>query len=120
MGVLQSRAEDRAAAKLAASVASYALGIAEAEILSVERGSQAAAFARRIAMYLCHVGFELSLTRIAVAFERDRSTVAAACHAIEDRRDEPQFDLWIDALETMLNRAPAPAPRGAVSARPMR
>jgi hypothetical protein len=25
---------------------------------------------------------------------------------IEDRREEPQFDLWINALETMLREAP--------------
>jgi len=34
--------------------------------------------------------------------------VAHACHAIEDRRDEPQFDLWMASLEAMMRAAPAP------------
>ena len=46
--------------------------------------------------------------RVAHAFGRDRSTVAHACHAIEDRRDEAQFDLWMNSLEQMLRAAPAP------------
>ena len=50
-------------------------------------------------MYLCHTAFERSLARVAIAFGRDRSTVAHACHAIEDRREDPHFDDWIDALE---------------------
>ncbi|MGE3929582.1 MAG: helix-turn-helix domain-containing protein [Hyphomonadaceae bacterium] len=100
---------DGAAARLAASVASYALGVPLADILDRRRGSAEAAFARQVAMYLCHVAFELSLARIALAFERDRSTVAHACHVIEDRRDAPSFDTWIAALELMLRDAPAPS-----------
>jgi hypothetical protein len=66
-------------------------------------------------MYLCHVGFDFSLSRVAIAFGRDRSTVAHACHSIEDRREEPQFDLWIDGLEIMVRAAPdrPPARRAA-------
>jgi chromosomal replication initiation ATPase DnaA len=109
MGVLRKRANDAAMAELAASVASYALGVPQDEIIDDERGSPRAAFARQVAMYLCHVGFELSLTRVAAAFGRDRSTAAHACHAIEDRRDEDQFDLWISALETMMRASPLPA-----------
>ena len=101
-------AEDEAAARLAASVASYALGVAVDEIVDQGRGSAAAAFARQVAMYLCHVAFELSLARVALAFARDRSTVAHACHVIEDRRDNEDFDGWIAALELMLRDAPQP------------
>jgi chromosomal replication initiation ATPase DnaA len=107
--MLAKRAGDRAAAELAAGVASYALGVPQHEIVDDARGSAAVAFARQVAMYLCHVAFELSLARVAVAFARDRSTVAYACHLVEDRRDEPQFDLWISGLETMLRSAPAAA-----------
>src|SRR5262245_64384074 len=96
------RMHDEAAARLAAGIASYGLGVGAEEILGEERGSLATAFARQVAMYLCHAGFELSLTRVAVAFGRDRSTVSHACHLIEDRREEPLFDLWIGSLEAML------------------
>ncbi len=108
-----ARAGDEAAARLAAGVASYALDVAVDEIVSDARGTAPTAFARQVAVYLCHTGFELSLARVASAFRRDRSTVAHACHAIEDRRDEPQFDLWIGGLEAMLREAPPPARRAA-------
>jgi chromosomal replication initiation ATPase DnaA len=111
MGVSSARAGDEAAARLAASVASYALDISVDEIIRDERGSLDIAFARQVAIYLCHVGFEMSLSRVAHAFARDRSTVAHACHAIEDRRDEPQFELWMAALEAMLHEAPRPKAR---------
>jgi chromosomal replication initiation ATPase DnaA len=106
MGVLARRADDFEAAELAASVASFALGVPQQAIMEVARGDAKTAFARHVAMYLCHVGFEFSLSRVAMAFGRDRSTVAHACHAIEDRREEPQFDLWIDGLEIMVRAAP--------------
>jgi len=105
----ERRGEDEASARLAAGVAGYALCVAPDEILDVSRGSADAAFARQVAMYLCHVAFELSLARVAVAFGRDRSTVAHACHSIEDRREDHQFDVWIDSLEAMLRAAPQPA-----------
>ena len=116
MGARISRADDEAAARLAAGAASYALGVPVGHIMEAGRGSAQTAFARRVAMYLCHVGFELSLSRVAAAFDRDRSTIAYACHAIEDRREEPQFDLWISSLESMLLAAPAPGAPGPARA----
>lgn len=109
MGVLKKRANDAAVAELAASIASYAVGVPQQDIVDDVRGRANTAFARQVAMYLCHVGVELSLARVAAAFGRDRSTVAHACHAIEDRRDEGQFDLWIGALEAMMRKTPLPA-----------
>lgn len=111
MGVLQRRAADEAAARLAAGVASYALGVPVREILDDGRGSCEAAFARQVAMYLCHTAFELSMTRVAYAFARDRSTVAHACAVIEDRRDDDDFDAWMAALESMLMAPPPPGLR---------
>ncbi|WP_395645344.1 helix-turn-helix domain-containing protein [Terricaulis sp.] len=104
----ETRADDEAAARLAAGVASYALGAPLDAILRIERGSSEVAFARQVAMYLCHVAFEFSLARVAVAFARDRSTVAHACHVIEDKREDEAFDDWIAALEAMLCDAPPP------------
>lgn len=108
MGVLLRRAEDAAAADLTAKVVSYALGIDPEGIVDDARGCSQTAYARQLAMYLCHVAFEMSLARVAAAFGRDRSTVAHACHAIEDRRDETQFDAWMASLEASLRAAPAP------------
>lgn len=116
MSVSKARARDEAAARLAAGVAAYALDVPLDDIVGDERGSSRTAFARQLAAYLCHVAFELSLARVAAAFGRDRSTIAHACHAIEDRRDEPQFDLWIGTFEAMLRGAPPPGPNGVGAA----
>jgi chromosomal replication initiation ATPase DnaA len=101
-----ARAGDRAAAQLSAAVTSFALNVEAEEILGDVRGPAEVALARQVAMYLCHVAFELSLSRVAAGFGRDRSTVAHACHIIEDRRDDPAFEHWIGALETVLRETP--------------
>lgn len=103
-----ARTPDAAAARLAASVAAYALNVSYEEVADRQRGSAAAALARHVAMYLCHVAFALSLARVAAAFGRDRSTVAHACHSIEDRREQPQFDRLMNSLEAMVRGAPRP------------
>lgn len=108
MSVSKARTSDAASARLAASITSYALDIPVQEIIEERRGSARAAFARQVAMYLCHIAFEFSLARVANAFGRDRSTVAHACHSIEDRRDEARFDQWIAELEETLRETPAP------------
>jgi hypothetical protein len=108
MGGARNRERDEAAARLAIGAASFGLGVAQAEIESCGRGSAAAAFARQLAMYLCHVALELSLARVAAAFGRDRSTAAHACHLIEDRREAAAFDEWVSSLEAMLRHAPPP------------
>ncbi|KCZ93738.1 helix-turn-helix domain-containing protein [Hyphomonas johnsonii] len=105
--------EDRA--YLAAALTAYALGLRLDVILSHERGRPIESRARHIAMYLTHVALGMSLARIARAFDRDRSTVAYACHLIEDRRDDGDFDDWIEQLSVglssvvLLSEAPAVA-----------
>jgi len=103
---------DRAKARFAIGVAAYALGVPPEEIAAASRGRMRAAFGRQLAMYLCHVAFGMSLSRVALAFLRDRSTAAHACHLIEDRREEEDFDLWAGALEAVLRDAPQPRAGG--------
>lgn len=86
-------------AREAMDVAAGALGVSIAEIARRGRSRAAVAYARQIAMYLAHVVGQMSLTEISIAFERDRTTVAHACHAIEDRREGALFDRQIEALE---------------------
>ena len=62
------------------------------------------AFARQVAMYLAHVAYGLTLTEVGVLFTRDRTTVAYACGIVEDRRDDPIFDIFLDHLETSIVR----------------
>jgi len=111
--IWDERGRDEACARLATEMAGYALGVSPGEITGLDRGGPAVTSARQLAMYLCHVAFELSLGRVALAFGRDRSTVSHACHVIEDRRDEPGYDAWIGSLETALRETPAPRARSA-------
>ena len=104
---------DGAKARLACEVSGFTLSIKE-DLLMPTRGSPNAALARQIAMYLTHVGFGMSLHRVANAFGRDRSTIAHACHLIEDKRDDRAFDDFIDALETALSNVPEPVASGVM------
>lgn len=104
----QRRAQDEAKARLARTLVAYAFGLSEREMDAMTRRSAPAAFGRQVAMYLAHISFELSLSRVAIAFGRDRTTVSHACHLVEDRRDDPQFDSKLDGLDNLLRAAPAP------------
>ena len=108
----QSRDED--AVHLAIGLTAYALGVRADDILAPGRGRPAISFARHVSMYLCHVAFGMSLARLGRAFKRDRSTVAHGCHQVEDRRDDPDLDAWIEQLEDGLRSvAPLNSPRAA-------
>jgi hypothetical protein len=70
-----------------------------AALFAPTRGAPRTAFARQVAMYLAHIGFELSHGMIGRVFDRDRSTVSHACHVIEDGRDDIWLDCRLEALE---------------------
>jgi chromosomal replication initiation ATPase DnaA len=96
---------DRARVEMALALAAGALDRSIEEMRGDAR-SPKAVFARQVAMYVANVGFGMSCARVAAAMGRDRSTVAYACRAVEERRDDPAFDRWIDALEQSAARAP--------------
>lgn len=62
------------------------------------------ALARQMAMYLTHVAFGLTFVEVGRVFGRDRTTVAHACAAVEDLRDDPPFDRALSALESAFLR----------------
>jgi chromosomal replication initiation ATPase DnaA len=101
------QARDRARARLARQAVAFAFDERVEEIAAPTRRTRAAAYARQTAMYLSHVAFGMSLGRVALAFGRDRSTVAHACRVIEDRREDDDFDDCLDRLEEFLRAAPA-------------
>jgi hypothetical protein len=74
-------------------------GLEMAALFAPTRGAPRAAFARQVAMYLAHIGFELSLETISRVFDRDRTTVSHACHVVEDGRDDIWLDCRLEALE---------------------
>ncbi|WP_018996555.1 helix-turn-helix domain-containing protein [Hirschia maritima] len=102
------QSEDFARARLAGSLSGYVFDVSQEELFGNTRGLQTVALARQVAMYLTHVSFGLSLARVANVFLRDRSTVAHACHLIEDKRDDPKFDEMLEALENAARAAPTP------------
>lgn len=100
--------EDQARAHIAVAVAAGACGARVEAVASGARDIRVA-FARQVAMYLASVGFGMSLGRVARAFGRDRSTVRHACRMMEERRENPSFDRWMEALEASVARAPVSA-----------
>jgi chromosomal replication initiation ATPase DnaA len=80
-------------------------GVGLAEIGSDKRGGPNTAFARQMAMYLCHLVFEMSARRVGDAFGRDRATVRHALNRIEELRENRELDRTLNWLEAMLRRA---------------
>ncbi len=63
------------------------------------------ALARHVAMYLANVLFGWSYSRIALVFERHRTSVLYACARVEDRRDDRRFDARLIRLEIVIQSA---------------
>jgi hypothetical protein len=63
----------------------------------------AVAHVQQIAMYVCHVALQLTMTDVARGFGRDRTTVGHACARVEDRRDDRAFDDLVGAVERVVN-----------------
>jgi chromosomal replication initiation ATPase DnaA len=83
-----------------------ALGVPVAELRAPTRRRARVALARQVAMYLTHVAFGFSLSAVGRHFGRDRTTAAHACRHVEDRRDDPAFDLLLDRLERAVRAMP--------------
>lgn len=92
-----------------------AFKVSVTELRAPTRRAAPVALARQIAMYLMHVVFGVSLSAVGRHFGRDRTTAAHACRQIEDRRDDPAFDLLVDRLEFALRAVPLSRLTGGVS-----
>lgn len=93
-------------ANVALQVVAAAAAVDPDELLAPTRRGARIARARQVAMYTSHIVFGLSLTQVAKAFGRDRTTAAHACRVIEERRDDPAFDQWLQKLEQALRALP--------------
>jgi hypothetical protein len=116
-GQTQAALQAAAGARLAEAASAAAARIPLAGLRAANRGRKPIALARQTAMYLAHVVFGLSLTRVGICFGRDRTTVRHACALIEDRRDDPGLEFGLAALEaallaTMASLARQPAEAG--------
>lgn len=54
---------------------------------------------RQIAMYVAHVSLGISMRDVGRGFGRDRTTVAYACHMVEDLRDDDEYDRLVAMTE---------------------
>lgn len=91
-----------ALARLAEVAVSAITRVPAAMLRTPRRGRRPIALARQTAMYLAHVAFGLTFTRVGICFGRDRTTVRHACALIEDRRDDPALEFALSALEAGL------------------
>lgn len=91
-----------ALARLAEVAVAAITQVPAAQLRAPRRGRRPIALARQTAMYLAHVAFGLTFTRVGICFGRDRTTVRHACALIEDRRDDPVLEFALSALEAGL------------------
>lgn len=72
------------------------------ELRSAQRGSSHVARIRQFGMYIAHTMFGLSMSEVAYAFSRERTTVKHACHLMEDMRENAQFDRSVSSFEYLI------------------
>ncbi|TFF25135.1 hypothetical protein E3C22_07070 [Jiella endophytica] len=89
------------ACRLAQEIASLGFDVPVSEIRRPSRAETRACDARHVAMYLAHTIFQISLTKMALAFGRERTSVAHAVRRVEDRRDDAAFDRRLQRLEEL-------------------
>lgn len=105
MSTRKERKRKTNARAVAAQVAvSSALNVALEELRAPTRRAPYVAKARQVAMYVAHVAYGLSIKEVAFSFGRDRSTAVHACRVVEDLRDDPRFDQWLDGVEASLSQ----------------
>lgn len=73
------------------------------ELRSPLRCRREVAQVRQLGMYLAHTSFGMVMSEVAVGFARDRTTVMYACHLVEDRRDDDDFDAVVARLEKLVS-----------------
>jgi chromosomal replication initiation ATPase DnaA len=93
---LQRDARAHALLKIIAAVR----GIPLYDLLDRRRGIAPVCQARQLAMYLVYVTLSRPQEEVARIFDRQRSTVAHACHVIEDMREAPEIEAEIARIET--------------------
>ncbi|MBZ0216225.1 MAG: hypothetical protein K8F25_06730 [Fimbriimonadaceae bacterium] len=101
MSYPSSRSDEawRGVAQIIGTIVASAFRVPLADIRSPNSGCATVASARQVALYLVHVGFGLTFTQTGHLFGRDRTTVSHACRAVEERREDPDFDACLDYLE---------------------
>lgn len=93
---------DPAFARLTLAAVALEFGQPDLSLSPGHKGSKHTVFARQTAMYLLHTVRDLTMTRTAELFSRDRSTVSHALNVIEDSREDPVFNRKLEKVEDFL------------------
>ena len=93
---------DHIRAGLALQLVAVPTGVPVESMTGADRLGLRACRARRMAMYLAHVGYGWPLDRVANAFAVNRATAGIACRWTEDARDDDAVDRLLDQLEASL------------------
>ncbi|MQT12339.1 helix-turn-helix domain-containing protein [Segnochrobactrum spirostomi] len=88
--------------RLLEATVAVTFGLAPGELVAPTRRTAPIAFARQVAIYSAHTVAGLSLNRAGRLFGRDRTTAAHACRVVEDRRDDPEVERRVAAVEAAL------------------
>jgi chromosomal replication initiation ATPase DnaA len=92
-------------------IISACFAISGRDLRDTRRSRAEIARARQIGMYLAHVTIGLQMQEVGDGFQRDRTTVAHACHVVEDLRDDPDFEEVLHMIERIIEAAFAPVRR---------
>lgn len=104
-GLAQTTALAPLRAGMAQALVAHVYGVELEDMRALTRRQPRAALARQIAMYLSHTVLGMSVSQVAEAFGRDRSTACYALRHVEDLRDDPELDRTLLFLETLLRGA---------------
>lgn len=87
-----AQAQRVAQTNLVLSFVHLAHGVHPSYLIGPSRGSHKLSEARQVFQYLSHISFGHSYSELALVSRRDRTSIAHACHKIEDMRDDPKID----------------------------
>jgi len=94
---------DPAFARLTVAIVALEFGMPDLALSRTGKGTKRLTFTRQVAMYLAQTSFDLTVTRTAELFGRDRSTVSHALNVVEDSREDPVFDRKLTKVEDFLD-----------------
>jgi len=97
--------DDPTFARLTLAAVALEFGLPDLTLETRKGAGRQAAFARQVAMYLLQTVFDMTMTRAAELFARDRSTVSHALKVIEDSRDDPVFNRKLEKVEDFLQQS---------------
>ena len=89
---------DQVRAGLVIQMIAVCFGVSPDELRTRGRLTPTGGRARRVALYLAHVGYGWPLERLSHVFGVSRATAGQGCRWTEDARDDPALDGLLDRL----------------------